>query len=100
MRYDFSIYSKNIFGIISTTFWLFTTFLFAVDITHFFKLHSQLKPFIVASLGHGHNLQPTVTLMIIMGIIFIISSLLFIGNLFYLKYMKPNYANPGFSLPV
>ncbi len=89
MRYDYTLYSKNIFGIFSTIFWLLTTFLFAVDITHFFKLYSQLKPFKVASLGYGHDLQPTITLMLVIGIIFIFGSLLFIGNLVYLTYKKP-----------
>jgi hypothetical protein len=42
----------------------------------------------VASLGYGHNLQPTVTLLLIVGIIFILGSLLFIGNLIFLTYKK------------
>lgn len=88
MRYDYSLYSENIFGITSAVFWLLSSFLFAMDIVNFFKLYSQLNSLKVASLGYGHDLQPTITLMLFMGIIFILGSLLFFGNLVYLTFKK------------
>jgi len=90
MRYDYRIFSKNIYGITSAIFWLLTSFLFAIDIVHFFKLYSHLKQFKVTSLtNYLHDLKPTLTLILVIGLIFALGTLLFFGNLVYLTYRKP-----------
>ena len=90
MRYDYRIFSKNIYGITSAIFWLLTSFLFAIDIIHFFKLYSHLKQFKVNSLAdYLYDLKPTLILVLVVGIIFILGTLLFFGNLVYLTYRQP-----------
>ncbi|MCE7748876.1 MAG: hypothetical protein GPJ51_10785 [Candidatus Heimdallarchaeota archaeon] len=90
MKYDYRIFSKNIYGITSAIFWLLTSFLFAIDIIHYFKLYSHLKQFKVTSLNdYLYDLQPTLTLTLIIGLIFVLGALLFFGNLVYLTYRQP-----------
>ncbi len=90
MKQDYRIFSKNIYGITSAIFWLLTSFLFAVDLIHFFKLYSHLKQFKLTSLTvYLYDLQPTLTLILVIGLIFALGTLLFFGNLVYLTYRQP-----------
>ena len=90
MKYDYRIFSKNIYGITSAVLWLLTSFLFAVDIIHFLKLYSHLKQFKLTSLTvYLYDLQPTLTLILVIGLIFALGTLLFFGNLVYLTYRQP-----------
>lgn len=90
MKHDYRIFSKNIYGITSAVLWLLTSFLFAVDIIHFLKLYSHLKQFKLTSLTvYLYDLKPTLILILVIGLIFVVGTLLFFGNLVYLTYRQP-----------
>ncbi|MCE7740037.1 MAG: hypothetical protein KAU62_01355 [Candidatus Heimdallarchaeota archaeon] len=88
MKHDYRIFSKNVYGIISALIWLLTTFIFAIDIIHYFKLYSHINSYKVTALTHHYDLSPAMTITLILAISFVVGSLVFLGNLVLLSYIK------------
>ena len=89
MRFDHRLYSKNVYGVVSSVIWLLTTFIFAIDIIHYLKLYTHVKSYKITALNnYHHNVGPFLTINIILIIFFIVGSLAFFGNLALLSYKK------------